>query len=99
VQRFEPHWVSEHLAWSSHGGQWLNDLLPLPYEATTLHRICDHIDQVQLWLKRRLLLENPSIYVEFIASTVGLLFTTLVGRLRRSAGLRRILQHRRCACR
>jgi uncharacterized protein (UPF0276 family) len=70
VERFEPHWVSEHLAWSSHGGIFLNDLLPLPYDAATLTRVCDHVDQVQARLKRRLLIENPSTYVEFLASTM-----------------------------
>jgi uncharacterized protein (UPF0276 family) len=71
VQRFEPHWVSEHLAWSSHDGRYFNDLLPLPYNAVTLNRVCDHIDQVQYRLKRRLLLENPSTYIEFVVSTMS----------------------------
>jgi len=60
-----------HLAWSSHGGHWFNDLLPLPYDAATLNRVCDHIDQVQSRLGRRLLLENPSTYLEFSASTMS----------------------------
>lgn len=30
VDRFEPAFVSEHLSWSSVGGRFLNDLLPLP---------------------------------------------------------------------
>lgn len=71
VERFEPRWVSEHLAWSSHGGVFLNDLLPLPYDAATLNRVCDHIDQVQARLKRRLLIENPSTYVELLGSTMN----------------------------
>lgn len=70
VERFEPRWVSEHLAWSSHGGSFFNDLLPLPYDAATLDRVCRHVDQVQRRLKRRLLIENPSTYVEFAASTM-----------------------------
>lgn len=70
VERFEPRWVSEHLAWSSHGGVFLNDLLPLPYDAATLDRICDHVDQVQQRLQRRLLIENPSTYLEFLGSTM-----------------------------
>ncbi len=70
VERFEPQWVSEHLAWSNHGGVFLNDLLPLPYDAATLTRVCDHVDQVQQRLKRRLLIENPSTYVEFLGSTM-----------------------------
>lgn len=70
LQRFEPAWFSEHLAWSSHGGAFYNDLLPLPYNTATLVCVCDHIDTVQERLGRRLLLENPSTYVEFTASTM-----------------------------
>ena len=69
LQRFEPRWFSEHLAWSSHGGTWLNDLLPLPYDDTTLARVCEHIDRVQTRLRRPMLLENPSSYVAFESST------------------------------
>jgi uncharacterized protein len=70
VHRYEPQWVSEHLAWSSHGGQYLNDLLPVPYDAPTLQRVCDHIDLVQTTLGRRMLLENPATYLEFTRSTM-----------------------------
>lgn len=70
VQRFQPQWFSEHLAWSSHGGTWLNDLLPLPYNAQTLAQVCRHIDQAQSTLGRTLLLENPATYVEFSQSTL-----------------------------
>jgi uncharacterized protein (UPF0276 family) len=70
VRRFEPCWFSEHLAWSSHGGTYFNDLLPLPYDTSTLQRVCAHIDQVQTVLQRRMLLENPATYVEFDASTM-----------------------------
>lgn len=69
VQRYEPAIVSEHLAWSSHGGTYFNDLLPLRYDAATLARVCDHVDQLQQRLRRRVLLENPSTYVESRAST------------------------------
>jgi uncharacterized protein len=70
LQRFEPAWFSEHLAWSSHAGAFYNDLLPLPYHAATLARVCDHVDEVQERLGRCLLLENPSTYLEFTASTM-----------------------------
>jgi uncharacterized protein (UPF0276 family) len=70
VTRFEPRWFSEHLAWSSHGGRWFNDLLPLPYDRATLNRVCDHIDQVQERLRRQLLLENPSTYLGHACSTL-----------------------------
>jgi uncharacterized protein (UPF0276 family) len=60
-----PASFSEHLAWSTHDGAYLNDLLPLPYTPVTLARVCDHIDQVQTALGRRMLLENPSTYIAF----------------------------------
>jgi uncharacterized protein len=60
-----PASFSEHLAWSTHDGAYLNDLLPLPYTATTLARVADHIDEVQEVLGRPMLLENPSSYVAF----------------------------------
>lgn len=64
-----PASFSEHLAWSTHGAEFLNDLLPLPYTNATLKRIADHIDQVQTVLGRRMLLENPSSYLAFDEST------------------------------
>jgi uncharacterized protein (UPF0276 family) len=65
----QPASFSEHLAWSTHDGAFLNDLLPLPYTAVTLARVCDHIDEVQDRLGREMLLENPSSYLAFVEST------------------------------
>ncbi len=64
-----PASFSEHLAWSTHDGAYLNDLLPLPYSTATLTRVADHIDAVQEHLGRRMLLENPSSYLRFAEST------------------------------
>jgi uncharacterized protein len=71
VDRYEPALVSEHLAWSTHGTTYFNDLLPLPYTAATLARVADHIDQVQEAVGRQLLLENPSTYLIFSESTMS----------------------------
>ena len=71
LDRYQPAAFSEHLAWSSHGGTFFNDLLPIPYNASTLHRVCAHIDHVQSRLGRRMLLENPATYIEFEASTLS----------------------------
>jgi uncharacterized protein (UPF0276 family) len=71
VARYEPALVSEHLAWSTHETTYFNDLLPLPYTAATLGRVCDHIDQVQQAIGRPLLLENPSTYLAFRESTMS----------------------------
>jgi len=65
-----PAGFSEHLAWSTHDGAYLNDLLPLPYTAETLARVCDHIDQVQAVLGRQMLLENPSTYLAFAETSM-----------------------------
>ncbi|WP_348751297.1 MNIO family bufferin maturase [Pseudomonas rhodesiae] len=70
IERYQPQAFSEHLAWSSHGPVFLNDLLPLAYDSATLHRVCEHIDQVQSTLKRPMLLENPSTYLQFERSTL-----------------------------
>ncbi|MFP4239505.1 DUF692 family multinuclear iron-containing protein [Rhodosalinus sp.] len=56
---------SEHLAWSTHDGAFLNDLLPLPWTRATLDRVAAHVDQVQQALGRQMLLENPSSYLAF----------------------------------
>src|ERR1700751_3047298 len=71
VERYEPALVSEHLAWSTHETTYFNDLLPLPYTAATLKRVCDHIDQMQEAIRRPILLENPSTYVAFRESTMS----------------------------
>lgn len=69
LERYQPQSFSEHLAWSSHGPVFLNDLLPLAYDTPTLNRVCAHIDQVQNSLKRPMLLENPATYLGFQRST------------------------------
>ncbi|MDR7123504.1 DUF692 domain-containing protein [Pseudotabrizicola sp. 4114] len=68
--RYQPESFSEHLAWSSHGAEYLNDLLPLPYTAETLGVVCGHVDQVQEALGRQMLLENPATYLCFAQSTI-----------------------------
>lgn len=89
IARYQPASFSEHLAWSSHGGTFFNDLLPVPYDRATLDRVCEHIDRVQERLQRRMLLENPSTYLEFEASSttsaVGSIVNDTTGKASRSA--------------
>lgn len=84
LDRYQPESFSEHLAWSSHGSVFLNDLLPMPYHRATLDRVCRHIDRVQSRLKCTLLLENPATYVEFESSTMG--ETEFIGEVLRRTG-------------
>lgn len=67
----QPASFSEHLAWSTHGAEFMNDLLPLPYTARTLAHVGDHIAQVQDTLGRPMLLENPSSYLAFDESDMS----------------------------
>jgi uncharacterized protein (UPF0276 family) len=70
VDRIDPVLVSGHLAWSTRGDEYLNDLLPLPFNEETLNIVARHIDEVQDALGRPYLIENPSSYVGFRTSTM-----------------------------
>jgi uncharacterized protein (UPF0276 family) len=70
VDALDPVLVSGHLAWSTHQGAYLNDLLPLPYDDETLAVVAAHLSEVQEGLGRRYLVENPSSYVGFGSSTM-----------------------------
>src|ERR1700741_4568971 len=64
VERVEPALVSEHLCWGRIGGVHFNDLLPLPHTREALALLAGRIDRVQSTLKRQILVENLSAYVE-----------------------------------
>ena len=70
INRLDPMLVSGHLAWSSLGGAYLNDLLPLPYTDEALAVVAEHLTRVQDVLGRPFLIENPSSYVGFTDSTM-----------------------------
>lgn len=65
IAHLQPVLVSEHLCWSSVGGVYANDLLPLPYTEEALAHVVERVQQVQESLGRQILLENVSSYVEF----------------------------------
>lgn len=68
--RIEPCAISEHLAWSSVGGVYLNDLLPLPYTRETLDSVARNVAITQDTLQRPILIENPSAYIAYADSTI-----------------------------
>jgi uncharacterized protein (UPF0276 family) len=68
--RVEPFLVSEHLSWSASGGAYLNDLLPLPYTEEALAVASRNLDCAQETLGRRILIENPSRYLNWRHSTI-----------------------------
>ncbi|TVT59126.1 MAG: DUF692 domain-containing protein [Sedimenticola thiotaurini] len=70
VDRFQPGLVSEHLSWS-HGYEWFtHDLIPLIYNQEVLDLVVSHIQQVQDYLQRQILIENPSSYLQFKQSDI-----------------------------
>lgn len=70
VGEIEPAIVSDHLCWSSFGGHTVHDLWPLPYTEAALAHVVERVVQVQERLRRRILLENPSSYATFQASSI-----------------------------
>jgi len=68
--RIEPAWVSDHLCWGSHGGRYGHDLWPLPYTEETVDHVVRRVRTVQDVLKRQILLENVSSYINFESSTM-----------------------------
>ena len=70
AERVEPALVSEHLSWSVSGGVYLADLLPLPMTEEALATVCRNVDQTHGYLRRQILVENPSSYLRFRHSTI-----------------------------
>ena len=63
--RIEPAFVSEHLCWGAVDGIHFNDLLPFPYTGEALVLVAARVREVQDRLRRPLLIENLSAYVQF----------------------------------
>ena len=70
AERIEPALMSEHIAWSISNGTYLADLLPLPMTDEALAIVCRHVDQMQSTLRRNILVENPSTYMQLRHSTI-----------------------------
>ena len=68
--RTRAKWVSDHLCWTGVAGRNTHDLLPMPYTDEALRHTAARVKQVQDFLGAPLLLENPSSYAEFTASTL-----------------------------
>jgi uncharacterized protein (UPF0276 family) len=70
VDAYNPALVSEHLSWSSLKGRYFNDLLPMPYTEESLSHFSDRVKEVQDYLGRSILIENPTAYLSFDDSTL-----------------------------
>ena len=66
----KPAWISDHLCWTGAQGLNSHDLLPVPLNEATLKHVAGRVRQVQDFLERPLILENPSTYLTFTQSTI-----------------------------
>ncbi|SHE93014.1 MNIO family bufferin maturase [Streptoalloteichus hindustanus] len=64
-------WVSDHVCWTGVLGLNTHELLPLPFTEESLAHVVRRVRTAQDFLERRLVLENPSSYVGFTASTLS----------------------------
>jgi hypothetical protein len=70
ADEIEPAWISDHLCWSSFGGHTGHDLWPLPFTEEALGHVVRRVQAVQERLRRRILIENVSSYLELACSTL-----------------------------
>ena len=71
ADELKPVWLSDHLCWTGAMGINSHDLLPLPLTEESFYHVRDRINQVQEYLERPLILENPSSYMEWTASSIN----------------------------
>lgn len=70
ARRVKAVWMGDHVCWTGVAGRNTHDLLPVPYNEATLKHMAERIRLVQDYLERPLVLENPSTYMTFAASTM-----------------------------
>ncbi len=69
-RRCGARWLGDHVCWTGVAGRNNHDLLPVPYDEATLRHLVERVRAVQDFLEEPLVLENPSTYLEFHASTM-----------------------------
>jgi len=70
AKRIGALWVSDHVCWTGVLGRNTHDLLPLPYTEESLRHVVGRVRQIQEYLERPLVLENPSTYLEFTPNSM-----------------------------
>ncbi len=69
--RVKARWLSDHLCFTGINGRNTHDLLPMPLTEESLALVVSRVQQVQDFMQAPLLLENPSTYAAFAASTIS----------------------------
>lgn len=65
INEFQPTLISEHAVWSRSGGAYFADLMPLPRTQDALQSLVEGVDRYQSGIGQRILIENPSNYLDF----------------------------------
>lgn len=63
LDEFDCPWWSDHLSFSSAGGVYAHDLLPLPFTREAVDHVSERIRRVQDYICRPFLIENISAYM------------------------------------
>jgi uncharacterized protein (UPF0276 family) len=71
IKECEPEWVSDHLCWTGLHGRTSHDLLPIAYNKQTLAQVSSKVSQIQETLQQTIVLENPSVYLQFKSSDMS----------------------------
>jgi uncharacterized protein len=71
AEEVKPLWISDHLCWTGVNSLNTHDLLPVVLNEESLKHICSRINQIQDFLERPLVFENPSTYLTFKQSTIA----------------------------
>jgi uncharacterized protein (UPF0276 family) len=64
LERTHAAWYSDHLCFTSVGGEYFHDLLPLPFSHEAADHVIGRVKRLKKKIDRPFLLENPSYYVQ-----------------------------------
>jgi uncharacterized protein (UPF0276 family) len=70
AREINPLWISDHLCWTGVNSLNTHDLLPVLLNEESLKHICSRVNEVQDFLERPVIFENPSTYLTFKQSTI-----------------------------
>ena len=70
AKRVRAVWLGDHICWTGVAGINGHDLYPVPYTEQSLRHMISRVRIIQDYLERPLVLENPSTYLTFKASSM-----------------------------
>ncbi len=70
AKRVKARWLGDHVCWTGVAGLNGHDLYPVPYTEEGLRHMVSRVRTIQDYLGQPLVLENPSTYLTFAASSM-----------------------------